>query len=120
MHASQKLMWIVGFGSTIALIAILFWVYATPKAVVEAGGSSIAGPGKLIAPDWRVGQPVTYETLTVFPVLSSQDVDTGSFETLDAALASGDAVVTEQGEGMRRSRDGDAQAVPNYPPAERR
>ncbi len=114
MHASQKLMWIVGFGSTIALIAILFWVYATPKAVVEAGGSSIAGPGKLIAPDWRVGQPVTYETLTVFPVLSSQDVDTGSFETLDAALASGDAVVTEQGEGMRRSRDGVAQVVPNY------
>ena len=114
MHASQKLMWIVGFGSTIALIAILFWVYATPKAVVEAGGSSIAGPGKLIAPDWRVGQPVTYETLTAFPVLSSQDVDTGSFETLDAALASGDAVVTEQGEGMRRSRDGVAQVVPNY------
>ncbi|MGA7226065.1 MAG: DUF6569 family protein, partial [Candidatus Acidiferrales bacterium] len=101
-------------GSTIALAAILLWVYATPKAVVEAGSSPAAGPGKLIAPDRRVGQAVTYETLTVFPVLSSQDADTGSFETLDAALASGDAVVTEQGEGMRRSRNGDAEPVPNY------
>ncbi|MFZ3330570.1 MAG: DUF6569 family protein [Candidatus Acidiferrales bacterium] len=114
MQTSQKWRWILGLGSTIALAAILLWVYATPKAVVEAGSSPAAGPGKLIAPDRRVGQAVTYETLTVFPVLSSQDADTGSFETLDAALASGDAVVTEQGEGMRRSRNGDAEPVPNY------
>jgi hypothetical protein len=114
MQATQKLMWIIGLGSTITLAAILFWAYATPKVAVEAGGSPVAGPGKLIAPDWHVGQAVTYETLTVFPVLSSQDADTREFETLDAALASGDAVVTEQGEGMRRSRDGDAQPVPNY------
>lgn len=114
MQASQKLMWVVGFGSMIALVAILYWFCAIPKAVVEAGGSLVGGPGKLIAPEWRAGQPVTYETLTVFPVLSSQDADTGAFETLDAALVSGDAVVSEQGEGMRRSRNGDAEAVPSY------
>jgi ARG/rhodanese/phosphatase superfamily protein len=114
MQASQKLIWIIGLGFTVTLAALLFRVYATPKAVVEAVGSPVAGPGKLIAPDWRVGQAVTYETLTVFPLLSSQDADTSSFETLDAALASGDAVVTEQGEGMRRSRNGDVEPVPNY------
>ncbi|MFZ0883790.1 MAG: DUF6569 family protein [Candidatus Acidiferrales bacterium] len=114
MQASQKWIWIMGLGSTITLAAILFWVYAAPNVVAEAGGSPLAGPGKLAAPDWRVGQPVTYETLTVFPVLSSQDADTGSFETLDVALASGDAIVTEQGEGMRRSRNGDAQPAPSY------
>jgi hypothetical protein len=52
---------------------------------------------------------VTYETLTVFPVLSSLDTNTEAFETLDAALASGDAIVSEQGDAMRRSRDGGEQ-----------
>ncbi len=108
MQASQKWIWILGLSSFITLAAILFWVYGTSHAIVEADPSVVAGPGRLIAPDWRVGQPVRYETLTVFPVLSSQDFDTEAFETLDAALASGDAVVTEQGDAMRRSRDGDA------------
>lgn len=116
MHASLKWIWILGVGVAFALTAIMFWVSVNPRAKAQAaaGPASLAGPGKQAGPDWRVGQPVTYETLTVFPVLSSQDAETGAFETLDAALASGDAVVTEQGEGMRRSRDGDGEPAPNY------
>lgn len=114
MQASQKWIWILSLGSIATLALILFWVYATPQAVVEAGPSPVTGPGQDPSADWRIGQPVTYETLTVFPVLSSQDADTDAFETLDAALASGDAVVTEQGDGMRRSRNTDGQPVPYY------
>lgn len=55
---------------------------------------------------WRLGERVTYENLTIFPVLASHDADTAGFATLDDALASGDAVVTEQGAAMLRSRDG--------------
>ena len=58
---------------------------------------------------WRIGQPVTYENLTVFPILTSQDADTSEFATLDDALASGDALVTEQGNYLRRTREGVAQ-----------
>jgi hypothetical protein len=68
--------------------------------------------GPQTGPDWRIGEPVTYETLTVFPVLSSQDAYTADFETLDAALASGAAVVAEQGAYIRRSRSGDVEPTP--------
>jgi hypothetical protein len=54
---------------------------------------------------WRLLEPVQYENLLVFPVVSSQSADTGTFATLDDALGKGDAVVTESGSNvMRRSR----------------
>jgi hypothetical protein len=52
-------------------------------------------------------EPVTYENLSVFPVVTRTEVDTSGYVTLDEALASGDAVVTERGgEILRRTRDG--------------
>jgi hypothetical protein len=63
-------------------------------------------PGKP-AGDWRLLDPITYENLTVFPVVSSTDRDTAAFLTLDEGLAIGEVVVREQGsEGMARRRDG--------------
>jgi hypothetical protein len=64
----------------------------------EAGGDTEQG--------WRLAKPVTYENLTIFPVVAAQDYDTSGFETLDEALASGDALVSEQGSSMQRTRDG--------------
>lgn len=61
---------------------------------------------------WTIGAPVTYQDLTIFPVISSQNADTSDFETLDQALSSGDAVISEQGGYMRRTRDGEP--VPVY------
>ncbi|MGA7918130.1 MAG: DUF6569 family protein [Candidatus Acidiferrales bacterium] len=121
MFANAKWIWIFGLGNAVALAAALFWVYWAPRPTVEAGSSVIdsgstvnAGSGSQTSAstNWHIGSPVSYETLTIFPVLSSVDADTDAFETLDAALASGDAVVTEQGDSMRRSRDGDAQPTP--------
>jgi hypothetical protein len=48
--------------------------------------------------------------LTIFPIVAAQDFDTSGFETLDEALASGDAIVSEQGSYMRRTRDGHDQS----------
>src|SRR5215475_15441467 len=68
--------------------------------------STTPPPGKP-AGDWRLLDPVTYENLTVFPVVSSNDRDTSPFLTLDEGLAAGEVVVREQGsEGMARSRNG--------------
>ena len=53
-----------------------------------------------------------YQDLTIFPVISSQNPDTSDFETLDRALSSGDAVISEQGGYMRRTRGGEP--VPVY------
>jgi len=63
---------------------------------------------------WRLGDGVTYENMTVFPVLSKQSADTRGYETLDEALSSGDAVVTESGtNAMRRWREGSG-PTPEY------
>ncbi|HUJ31549.1 MAG TPA: DUF6569 family protein [Candidatus Acidoferrum sp.] len=70
------------------------------------GTAAAGGPKTESASGWRLGQPASYENMTVFPVLSAEDADTSAFETLDDALASGDAIVTEESNAMRRSRDG--------------
>jgi hypothetical protein len=70
-----------------------------------APGSS-KPPGKG-AGEWRLLEPVTYENLTVFPVVSSSEHDTGSFLTLEEGLAKGEVLVQEQGaETFVRERDG--------------
>lgn len=62
---------------------------------------------------WRLLEPITYENLTIFPVVSSHEADTTAFLTLDEGLSSGDVVVSEQGADiMRRSRD--ARPVQDY------
>ncbi len=75
------------------------------RVAAAAGGGGSSQP-------WELGPPVTYQDLTIFPVISSQNPDTSDFETLDQALSSGDAVISEQGGYMRRTRDGEP--VPVY------
>ena len=56
--------------------------------------------------DWRLLDPITYENISIFPVVSSMSHDTTAFLTLDEGLSSGDVLVHEQGgEGLARSRD---------------
>jgi hypothetical protein len=62
---------------------------------------------------WRLAEPIRYENLSVFPVVSSRSANTGGFSTLDEALGAGEAVVTESGgDVMQRSRDGRPVAIP--------
>jgi hypothetical protein len=62
---------------------------------------------------WRLAEPIRYENLSIFPVVSSRSPNTGGFSTLDEALESGDVVVSEGGgEVLRRSRDGRPVAIP--------
>lgn len=72
---------------------------------VDSNVRAASGGDEKSARGWRLGEAVTYENLTVFPVYASQQADTSGFATLDEALASGDAIVTEQGSYMRRTRD---------------
>jgi hypothetical protein len=72
-----------------------------PRISASAGRTTQPGPQ-----NWRLASPVTYGNLTIFPVVSAQDADTSDFETLDEALTSGDAIVSEQGAYLHRTRDG--------------
>jgi len=55
--------------------------------------------------DWRILDPVVYENIAIFPVVSGSSQDTGSFLTLEEGLASGDVIVSERGAaGIVRDR----------------
>ncbi len=65
--------------------------------------------------EWRLLEPVRYENLTVFPVVSSSGYDTSAFLTLEDGLSSGEVTVREQGaDVIYRNRDGSRPAVQNY------
>jgi hypothetical protein len=82
--------------------------------ITALGGLAFVGstPGSTAAPssrpesDWRLLDPVTYENISVFPVVSSYSLDTSPFLTLEEGLLSGEVIVSEQGEvGLVRNRD---------------
>jgi hypothetical protein len=65
--------------------------------------------------EWRLLEAVTYENLSVFPVVASSGYDTSAFMTLEEGLSRGGVIVQEQGaETLVRDRDGMRPAVQNY------
>ncbi len=84
------------------------------------GGLALIGAAPNPAPgkpegNWRLLDPVSYENITIFPVVSSSTQDTSTFLTLDEGLSSGEVIVSEQGSaGLARTRDGRPVAVPQY------
>ena len=80
--------------------------------VGSAPGSPAALPSRPEG-DWRLLDPVTYENISVFPVVSPYSQDTSLFLTLEEGLANGDVAVREQGsESMVRGRDGRPVYIP--------
>ncbi len=91
----------------------------TALGFVWSGGTPPSAP---VPPksegEWRLLEPITYENLTVFPVVTSTGYDTSHFLTLEEGIASGEVIVREQGEEtMVRSRDSNRQYVPNSGPS---
>src|SRR6266404_1877292 len=82
--------------AAIATLGGLAFVWAAPnphKAASRAEG------------DWRILDPVVYENIAIFPVVSGSSQDTSSFLTLEEGLASGEVIVSERGAaGMVRDR----------------
>ena len=63
--------------------------------------------------DWHILDPVTYENISVFPVVASYGQDTSAFLTLEEGLVKGEVVVRERGsEEMVRGRDGRPVYIP--------
>jgi ARG and Rhodanese-Phosphatase-superfamily-associated Protein domain len=91
----------------LGIFGILGFVWATP-------GSS-GFPSSHPEGGWRLLEPVTYENISIFPVVTSSTQDTSPFLTLDEGLSSGEVIVSEQGAtGLARTRGGRPVAVPQY------
>jgi hypothetical protein len=95
-----------------ALAGALLGISALGSAVFVWAGSGSPGTQTKPEGDWRLLDPITYENISIFPVISSVSRDTSAFVTLDEGLSSGDVVVREQGsDGMARNR---GVALPQY------
>ena len=93
-------------GSGLLGISALGFVWASP--------GSPAQPGRTDG-DWRLLEPISYENLTVFPVVSSAGYDTSTFLTLEEGLSRGEVTVREQGgETMIRNRGNERPNPTNY------
>jgi len=100
--------------------SILGTILSSFVGISALGGLALLGaspnpvPGKTEG-NWRLLDPVSYENITVFPVVSSSMEDTSPFLTLDEGLSSGEVMVSEQGAaGLARTRNGRPVAVPSY------
>src|SRR5713101_2118771 len=104
-----------GFLGVVTLGSLAF-VSSAPDSGSNSQPSAMpASPSNPPRPEgeWRLLDPVTYENISVFPVVASYGQDTSAFLTLEAGLASGDVVVREQGsEGLVRGRDGRPVPIP--------
>jgi hypothetical protein len=90
----------VGLTITVAAGVAAAALLATPLSATGAAGPAPRTPFSVLA-------GVSYENITLFPVVASSRVDTSGFLTLDQALASGDVVVREIGDViLRRTPDG--------------
>ena len=91
---------------------VFAYILSVLIAVVTVGGLGFvcAAPHKAKASqhpegDWRILDPIVYENIAIFPVVSGTSQDTSSFLTLEEGLASGDVIVSERGAaGMVRDR----------------
>src|SRR5260370_34580505 len=82
-------------------------------AFVDSAPVYPAAPSSRPEGEWRLLDPVIYENISVFPVVSSQSQDTSPFLTLEEGLANGNVAVREQGsETMVRDRDGRPVYIP--------
>ncbi len=82
-------------------------------ALLGSGPGSSAAPSSRPEGEWRLLDPVTYENISVFPVVSSYSQDTSPFLTLEEGLATGEVTVAEQGaQILQRSRDGRPVYIP--------
>lgn len=93
------------FGMATMGIATLGFLWASPAPPT---------PPDKPAGEWRLLEPISYENLTVFPVVSSSGYDTGAFLTLEEGLARGEVKVQEQGAAMVRDRGGVGTVFQNY------
>jgi hypothetical protein len=91
------------------ILAVCAVAAAGVIAMVAAGASAANArqADKGTVESWRLMEPVRYENLSVFPVVSRTVGETSGFLTLDDGLRSGDVVVTERGsDTMIRNREG--------------
>src|SRR4029077_8048542 len=99
------------FFLSVVVIALASIAALGSLAFISAAPRSHKAPPRTEG-DWRILDPVVYENIAIFPVVSGSSQDTSSFLTLEEGLASGEVIVSERGAaGMVRNR-GEVRPIP--------
>jgi hypothetical protein len=85
----------------VLLTELMFGFLTHALLVTTANGTQTSAP---VLPGWRLGAPVVFENLTVFPVIGNDSFDASKFITLEEGLRSGKVTLTEIGASGRRRR----------------
>src|SRR3989454_4418903 len=96
-----------GFLGVVTLGSLAF-VSSAPDSGPNSQPSAIpASPSTPPRPEgeWRLLDPVTYENISVFPVVASYGQDTSPFLTLEEGLATGEVLVRERSEERRVGKE---------------
>src|SRR5215469_10218757 len=109
------------FGGFLGILTLGGLAFIHTKPDFDSNPQPKTPPASPLAPqprpegDWRILDPVTYENISIFPVVASYGQDTSAFLTLEEGLATGEVVVRERGsEEMVRGRDGRPVYLPQY------
>ena len=74
---------------------------ASPLSAEPSKAVAAKATGTPLRADWRLGTPIAFERLTIFPVISDQPSTSAQFITLDEGLRSGKVTINE----MARTSD---------------
>jgi hypothetical protein len=106
-------------GGFLGILTLGGLAFVPRGAEFDSNAQPSAGPAPSPSPqpkpegDWRILDPVSYENISMFPVVASYGQDTSAFLTLEEGLAIGEVVVRERGsEEMIRGRDGRPVYIP--------
>src|SRR5215471_14064741 len=108
-------------GGFLGIVTLGGLAFVNPESENTATSQPTANPASPPTPglrpegEWRLLDPVSYENISVFPVVAPYGQDTSAFLTLEEGLATGEVVVRERGsEEMVRGRDGRIIYLPQY------
>jgi len=108
-------------GGFLGIVTLGGLAFVHPESDNAANSQPTANPAAPPTPgprpegEWRLLDPVSYENISVFPVVAPYGQDTSAFLTLEEGLATGEVVVRERGsEEMVRGRDGRIIYLPQY------
>jgi hypothetical protein len=82
-------------GLTVVCLSAFTTLYSAAEGSSPGSIKSTKSGGESISAQWRIGDPVRHENLTLFPVISTEQAPTEDFITLDEGLRAGTVTVSE-------------------------
>jgi ARG/rhodanese/phosphatase superfamily protein len=96
-------------GSRTLAAALCVCALILAALALPAGQGTAGAKGRQNDFQWRVGTPISYKNLSIFPVLAADLPGSDAYITLDEGTKRGTVIITERGGGQSAQRSSHAQ-----------